>query len=241
MITTKNRKESVEFDLYAPEYSSLLNDPLRDRFASDPVFFHRRKLILIRDFFTQRRITPSNLRWLDVGCGQGELLRLAGRSFAQAVGCDPSSKMIQSCAQEEVYEQPSPAELPFPDRSFDFVTAVCVYHHVHGGDRALLTKSIRRVLRPGGLFCLIEHNPWNPVTQAIVKRCPVDSDAELLTASAAARLFRSMDLEILETAYFLYFPESIFRRISRIEQSLRSWPLGGQYAIFCRNSGRDSE
>jgi len=192
--------------------------------------------MLIRDFFAQRRINSSKLRWLDVGCGQGELLRLAGGSFAQAVGCDPSSGMIQSCADGEVYEQPSPVELPFPDRSFDFVTAVCVYHHVHGGDRALLTKSIKRVLKPGGLFCLIEHNPWNPVTQAIVKRCPVDSDAELLTASAAARLVGTVDLEILETAYFLYFPESIFRHIGRIEQSLRNLPLGGQYAVFCLNS-----
>ncbi len=162
-----------EFDQYAPEYSTLLNDPLRDRFTSDPVFFHRRKWMLIRDFFAQRRINSSKLRWLDVGCGQG---------------------------------------------------------------RALLTKSIKRVLKPGGLFCLIEHNPWNPVTQAIVKRCPVDSDAELLTAPAAARLVGTVDLEILETAYFLYFPESIFRHIGRIEQSLRNLPLGGQYAVFCLNS-----
>jgi SAM-dependent methyltransferase len=227
---------NAEFDQYATEYSHLLNDPLRDRFTSDPVFFHRRKWMLIRDFFALRKVNPSNLRWLDVGCGQGELLRLAGGSFAQAVGCDPSSGMIQSCPGEELYQQPSPAELPFPDHSFDFVTAVCVYHHVHGGDRALLTKSIQRVLKPGGLFCLIEHNPWNPATRAIVKRCPVDSDAELLTASTAAKLVRSVDLEILETTYFLYFPENIFRRVSRVERSLRNWPLGGQYAVFGRNS-----
>lgn len=73
-------------------------------------------------------------------------------------------------------------------------------------------------------------------TQAIVKRCPVDSDAELLTAAAGARLIRSVDLEIIETAYFLYFPERIYRRVGRVETSLRHWPLGGQYAIFGRNS-----
>ena len=64
MITTKNREVSVElgveFDRYAPEYSSLLNDPLRDRFASDPVFFHRRKWMLIRDFFAQLRSTKES-------------------------------------------------------------------------------------------------------------------------------------------------------------------------------------
>src|SRR5260370_232628 len=146
---------SAEFDRYAPEYSSLLNDPLRDRFASDPVFFHRRKWMLIRDFFARRRVNPSNLSWLDVGCGQGELLRLAGGSFAQAAGCDPSSRMIQSCAEQQVYKQPSPAELPFPDRSFDFVTAVCVYHPVHGDGRPLLKELIQPVLMAAGLFCLL--------------------------------------------------------------------------------------
>lgn len=160
MLTTHNKKAGAEFDEYASEYSSLLNDPLRNRFASESGFFHRRKWMLIHDFFSQRRINPSNLNWLDVGCGQGELLKVAAPFFAKASGCDPSRGMIHSCAASDVYEQPSPAELPFPDRSFDFVTAVCVYHHVHGGDRALLTKSIQRVLRPGGLFCMIEHNPW---------------------------------------------------------------------------------
>jgi SAM-dependent methyltransferase len=98
----------------------------------------------------------------------------------------------------------------------------------------LLTKSIHRVLKPGGVFCLIEHNPWNPVTQLIVKRCPVDLDAELLTARRATRLIRSAGLELLETAYFLYFPERLFKRMALMEHSLRRWPFGGQFATFCR-------
>jgi SAM-dependent methyltransferase len=229
---------SVEFDRYAVEYSHLLEDPVRDLFASDSVFFHRRKWMLIRNFFAQQRVDCSRLNWLDVGCGQGELLRLGGASFAQAVGCDPSGGMIRSCGSAQVFEQPSAAELPFPGNSFDFVTAVCVYHHVHGEDRALLTRSIHRILRPGGVFCMIEHNPWNPVTQVIVKRCAVDSDAELLTASTAAGLAGSMDFEIVRTDYFLYLPENIFQRIHWVEQSLRKFPFGGQFAMFCRKSNR---
>lgn len=227
---------SVEFDRYAAEYPHLLEDPVRDLFASDALFFHRRKWMLIQNFFTRQNVDCSRLNWLDVGCGQGDLLRLAGANFAQAVGCDPSSEMIQSWGSARVFQQPSAAELPFVDNSFDFVTAVCVYHHVHGEDRARLTRSIRRILRPGGVFCMIEHNPWNPVTQVIVKRCPVDSDAELLTASHAARLADAMDLKIVETDYFLYFPENVFERIGGMEQALRKVPLGGQFAMFCRRS-----
>jgi len=225
---------SVEFDRYASEYSHLLQDPVRDLFAVDTGYFHRRKWTVIQDFFARQGMNCSRLNWLDVGCGQGDLLQLAGASFARAVGCDPSRGMIHSSASTQVFEQQSAAELPFSDSSFDFVTAVCVYHHVHGERRALLTRSIHRVLRPGGVFCMIEHNPWNPVTRVIVKRCPVDTDAELLTAPYAARLAGEMDFKIVTTNYFLYLPEKIFGRVGWIEQPLRKLPLGGQFAMFCR-------
>src|SRR5947209_399657 len=149
-----------EFDQYAPIYSHLLKDRLREGFASDPVFFHRRKWSLIREFFDQREMTPSQMSWLDVGCGQGELLELGASRFSRAVGCDPSTGMMEKSTSADIYAQTSPTELPFPNASFDFITAVCVYHHVRREDRGALTTSIHRVLRPGGIFCLIEHNPW---------------------------------------------------------------------------------
>lgn len=51
--------------------------------------------------------------------------------FAQATGCDPSTGMLSSNVSFRTFEQPSSVELPFDDSSFDFVTAVCVMHHVH--------------------------------------------------------------------------------------------------------------
>ena len=228
----------VEFDRFAPEYSHLLEDPVKDLFAPHTDFFHRKKWTVIQDFFAHQRMDCSRLSWLDVGCGQGDLLRLAGANFARAVGCDPSNGMIQSSGSARVIEQPSAGELPFPDGSFDFVTAVCVYHHVHGEDRTHLTRSIHRVLRPGGVFCMIEHNPWNPVTRIIVKRCPVDVDAELLTASHAAKLTHNIGLKAVATHYFLYLPETIFEKVGWIEQPLRKLPLGGQFAMFCRKADK---
>jgi SAM-dependent methyltransferase len=227
----------VEFDEYAQQYSRLLRDPIRDGFTGDPQFFHERKWVLIRDFFARRKIDSSRLAWLDVGCGQGQLLALAGTHFAKATGCDPSAKMIEHCDGVEVYEQPSSVELPFSNESFDFITAVCVYHHVHGTARADLTRAIHRVLRPGGIFCIIEHNPWNPATRIIVRRCPVDVDADLLSAPLVSRLVRS-SFQILETDYFLYFPARLFKYVGTIEKSLRKLPLGGQYSVFCRKAGR---
>jgi SAM-dependent methyltransferase len=229
-----SEKVQTEFDLYAPAYAELLDDPMRNKFAQDPLHFHLRKWRLIERLLTRAGITMNMQRWLDVGCGRGELLEIGGGNFAHAVGCDPSAGMLPSYSSFEMYEQPSLLELPFPDQSIDFVTAVCVYHHVHGAARTLLAREIKRVLTPGGLCCVIEHNPWNPVTRAIVGRCPVDIDAELSTARATAMLFREAGFSALSTNYFLYLPEKAVHKLGFLEGILRRFPFGGQYALLAQ-------
>jgi SAM-dependent methyltransferase len=233
----KSDEISPEFDRYAPSYTELLDDPLRNRFARDPIHFHRRKWLLIRRLLKRAGGGPGKLRWLDVGCGRGELLELAGANFAQAAGCDPSAGMLSANASFKTFVQPSLVELPFDDNSFDFVTAVCVLHHVHGEDRRLLTNEMRRVLSPGGLCCIIEHNPWNPVTRTIVNRSPVDVDAELLTARETSHLLGASGFISLRMEYFLYLPERLFNAFSAVESALSKLPLGGQYALLAQLPG----
>jgi SAM-dependent methyltransferase len=229
-----NEEVRPEFDQYAPSYAELLDDPVRNRFAKDPLHFHHRKWLLIEKLLKRAGVTLRTQRWLDVGCGRGELLEIAGSHFAQAIGCDPSAAMLSSHPSFKTHEQPSFVELPFEDNSVDFVTAVCVYHHVHGAARTLLTREIKRVLTPGGLCCIIEHNPWNPVTRAIVRRCPVDADAELLIARTTSRLLQEAGFQALRTDYFLYLPEKMFHRLGFLEGMLRRPPIGGQYALLAR-------
>src|SRR5215469_2693272 len=132
---TMRESTNPEFDHYASAYDRLLADPLRSRFACDPLHFHRRKWLVLERLLKRVGVDPRSQRWLDVGCGRGELLSLAGGNFAQATGCDPSDGMLSSCAGVNVFQQPSPCELPFEDNSLELVTAVCVFHHVHGEAR----------------------------------------------------------------------------------------------------------
>jgi hypothetical protein len=80
----------------------------------------------------------------------------------------------------------------------------------------------------------MEHNPWNPVTRAIVKGCPVDADADILTARTTSRLLQAAGLQALSTDYFLYLPEKMFHHLSLLEWMLRRAPFGGQYAVLAR-------
>lgn len=203
-------------------------------------FFHERKRDLIRNYFSARAIPTRALTYLDLGCGKGELAGLLTDDFARTCGCDPSPGMLRAAQGVETRVQPNPEAIPYPDAEFDFVSAVCVYHHVPPHSRANLTAEVRRVLKPGGTFVIIEHNPYNPVTRAIVSRTPVDADAILLNAAEARRLLVSRGFSITKIEYFLYLPEKLYRKLGALEWMLANVPLGGQFAVFSQRFHREA-
>jgi len=225
------QEKRTTFDNYADDYAALIRDPVRERFAAGSRFFLDRKIQVIRRFLGSGGVDTRELSWLDVGCGQGDLLRLGRKYFQSSTGCDPSSGMLKSCADLDVRHQQAMETLPFGNGSFDFVTAVCVYHHVPPDRRQLLTAEAFRVLRPRGIFCIIEHNPYNPVTRLIVSRTPVDADAHLLTAKQTRKLLRDAGTKVLGYRYFLVFPERL-KIFVPVEDNLSAFPFGGQYAVF---------
>ena len=178
----------------------------------------------------------GEMAYLDLGCGAGDMLALMAPNVASAAGCDPSAKMLkralENCGEVEIRFQPEPTTIPFESETFDLVTAICVYHHVPLGVRVALSLEILRVLKPGGLLALIEHNPYNPVTQTIVRRTPVDADANLLTGRYARRMLSAAGYATSPPVYFLYLSDYLYRRLGQVERSLSRLPLGGQYAVF---------
>jgi SAM-dependent methyltransferase len=226
------QQKPTTFDRYAGDYAELLRDPIREKFAASNRFFFERKIQVVRRFFAAAGSQTETMSWLDVGCGQGDMLRAGARYFKSAVGCDPSEAMLKACDGLNVRKQESLDTLPFDDQAFDFITAVCVYHHVPDEQRPHLTSEAMRLLRPRGIFCVIEHNPWNPVTRLIVSRSPIDADARLLSARETRRLVAQAGADVLTTRYFLLFPESVHRYLATLENCLSAVPFGGQYSVF---------
>jgi SAM-dependent methyltransferase len=222
-----------EFDHYADSYEELLKDPIRDRFGKGSRFFHERKRDLIRAFCRRHDLPTRSMRYLDVGCGKGELVTLLRNDFGSVAGCDPSARMLGAAEGIDIRVQRELGSIPYENDEFDFVTCVCVYHHVPPPARLALTREINRVVRPGGVFVIIEHNPYNPATRLIVSRTPVDADAVLLTQRESSALMKVAGFCHQESQYFLYFPEFLYRRVGDAAESwLRDVPLGGQYAVF---------
>src|SRR5579863_7248051 len=88
------QEKPARFDGYADDYAALIRDPIRDKFAAGSAFFFERKIQVIRDFLARAAIDSRALSWLDIGCGQGDLLRAGKQYFKDAAGCDPSHGML---------------------------------------------------------------------------------------------------------------------------------------------------
>jgi SAM-dependent methyltransferase len=100
-------------------------------------------------------------RVLDVGCGEGQISRLAVDGGAQlVVGVDPTANQV-GVAHERgggpAYARAGAAALPFPDASFDAVVACLVFEHIREVDEAI--AEVARVLAPGGRFCFFLNHP----------------------------------------------------------------------------------
>lgn len=101
---------------------------------------------------------------LDVGTGPGDFpirLRQSGHR-GRIVGVDNSPGMIAKARSANVDVEFLTADaqaLPFPDDSFDIVTARHMLYHVPDISQAL--SAIRRVLRPDGRFLAITNSQDN--------------------------------------------------------------------------------
>lgn len=118
----------------------------------------RRRMVL--DQVDRRYGATADLRVLDVGCGTGRMLSELGRR-GLAVGLDLSDEALHFC-RERGHERVLKADLlglPFPDDSFDVVTALDVLEHIEDHVGAL--RECVRVLQPGGrMFVFVPAHRW---------------------------------------------------------------------------------
>jgi SAM-dependent methyltransferase len=102
-------------------------------------------------------------RVLDIGCGNGQLTRLAARAarHGAAIGVDLSIPMVETArlrARREgldnvTFEPGDVQAYPFPERSFD--VALSRFAVMFFSDPVAAFRNIRRALRPGGRLVFV--------------------------------------------------------------------------------------
>jgi len=156
---------------------------------------------------------------LDVGCGTGTMLAYLS-SFGHVQGVDIDEEAVGYCHERGLLSVSlgEAANLPFPDGTFDLVTALDVVEHLD--DDAAAFREMRRVLRPGGhLLVTVPANPflWGDQDEVnLHKRRYVARELrDRLTASG---------LEVIRLSYMnalLFPPIAAVRMLRRLERRFR--------------------
>lgn len=125
----------------------------------------------------KRLVGPlAGKRILDVGCGTGRgVLDFAG-SASLTIGTDASLDML-TYARSKIDPRARAAfvrsyaqQLPFPDASFDVVTALNFLHLFSLATQAAMIAEMKRVVRPGGILVLEFDNALNGLVVGPYKR-----------------------------------------------------------------------
>lgn len=102
---------------------------------------------------------------LDYGCGSGKVSRrLMSSGVRQVTGVDIAPVMVnkakQASGDRERYFQIDSGRVPFSDSSFDAAISSFVFINIPSKQGLLdVAREIARVLKPGGVFYILDTNP----------------------------------------------------------------------------------
>ncbi|WP_158553271.1 MULTISPECIES: class I SAM-dependent methyltransferase [Mesorhizobium] len=238
----ENAKESVtqgqvadDFDRVADDYEKQINSAIAFGGREHQFYIDVKRDRILE--LTQHTLGDlARLDVLDIGCGLGAYHPGLKGVFRELHGVDVSSRSINLARQRHPFVQYKSFDggaLPYANARFDMAFAVCVMHHVPPAGWVQFVQEMGRVLKPGGLALIFEHNPYNPATQYIVRSCEIDKDAVLLRPGQIRKLFRNAAFKDVWTRGMLAVPP-VGQILSAADKVLGHVPVGAQYYLAAR-------
>jgi len=237
------------FDQIARDYEKIHNQCLPPGVPSAS-FINQRAARVTQWILSEYR--GQDFCYLDFGCGNGRMLKCllesdslkpmlsAGR--LRLFGFDTS---VESLNEARTLLYGGPVMLvndwrEFPrELRFDLVLSCHVFHHIPRARRPMVASTLYRWMKPASRLVIWEQNPLNPITRLLVKLCPFDSDARLLTMTATRALLRQNSFSPIQYAYVNLLPPTWLssRRLVAIEEKLLTFPIGAQYWVAFKRIG----
>lgn len=220
--------EKVDFDKYADDYDKIIADQTQF-FSDNDKYFAEYKINAV---VAQLNRSPKKI--LEYGCGTGRNLQYFRDRFPEAAifGVDISAQSIAVAREQNPFANCYRlGDQSIPDfGDFDLIFVAGVFHHIAPPERPGVLGEIKSLLSDDGSIFVFEHNPYNPVTRKLVRECPFDTDASLLTSALMKNLLTQAGFSTVKKKYTLFIPPA-FSGLLKIEPYLGWLPLGGQYFI----------
>ncbi|MBN2733771.1 MAG: methyltransferase [Methanomicrobiaceae archaeon] len=224
--------DQADFDVFVDKYDAILKEDLSLIAKSNELhFFPQSKADILKQITDRMNIEPENI--LEYGCGIGNNLSFIKNKYphSKIFGCDVSEKSLEVSRER------------YPDMDFfvigknnemkdmfDVILVPDVFHHIEPEDHKYFLDTISSYLRKNGIVVVLEHNPYNPVTQHIVRNCSLDKNATLLSLKYMKSLFISSGYSACLKGYFMFFPPK-YQKLSPLERYIQKIPFGAKYFV----------
>ena len=223
----------AEFDEYNDSYHDQINRAIAYS-GQDVDFFTRVKADYLAALLKQYLPDTKRPKVLDVGCGHGDIhSHLQERAGIDLTGIDVAASVVAEARQMNPgvsYDDYDGERLPYADGAFDAAFTICVMHHVPPPQWQSFLNEMRRIVRPGGVVAVFEHNPLNPLTRRLVNNCPIDANAVLLRSPELTDLFNRAGFRNPDRRFIIFTPFAA--RFFRWFDRMMGWlPLGAQYYV----------
>lgn len=174
---------------------------------------------------------------LDIGAGDGAfLLQLKAAGFERLIGVEPSAapraaaaEFIRDCLEPGLF---TPGR--FAATNFSLITCFQTIEHVPSPQE--LASEAKRLLKPGGAFCVIGHNRRAFSARLLGRRSPI-FDVEHLQLFSPASLRRLLVLAGFENVrvqtLWNRYPLRYWTRLFPFPAPLKRWLLAAQAKLGC--------
>lgn len=178
------------------------------------------------EFYTRiNALLRPDMTVLDFGAGRGaaitdsniiykkKLMTLRGK-VAKVIACDVDEAVFDNPGADETLVIRPGAPLPFDDNTFDLIVSDFVFEHI--ADPALVSRELKRILKPGGWICARTPN----------KYCLISLITRVVRNSAHSTILRRVQPE---RHSFDVFP-TVFKLNSL--RAIRTWFKPGDFDNF---------
>ena len=196
-----------------------------------PTFFAQYQSDTIAHWCAHLLAEPITI--VDVGCGDGVLTSFIAALFynAHIHGVDTSAEHIDVArmAYPAVSFEVAGDKLPFPDASVDLIIMADTLHHIPVDKHGAMISEIMRILKPGGICCILEPNPYNLLTRYRFTHDPMEESAQMIQPRKLKNLVQPYGNT--HTVFYHFFPQRLQKL--RFYEKYLSWvPFGQLYACI---------